>query len=475
VVNSSLFGLSGKVENLTQAIALLGTRPLKLLVLGFSLPDGLLDDLDARQLEHYWRGALTRAVAARQLAETMWNMPGDDAFLVALLQDIGVLVLLQQLGTPYARFLTQIRAERGRLVDMERSTLGFDHRELTVALLRQWQLPAMYADAIVETPPRENTTHAPDRRAITQVVDLATRFAELVDERRLLVLPELLERGEQYCAMTKDDLSRLVAEIDPQVEQLAGVLEVQLSGGETYSEVLAAAHRKLAQVAEDAAGMLIRIDDKLCDEVLVEARDLQQAVHDFARMPVATPQADHAGQRADAGLPPAVGPRPQLKRSEASAASARHQLAAGVAAAAAACRQRRTPLSLLLFEAATDNEAGLEIDADTALQSAVQQLVLDNDIAKEQVYRMAPASYGVVLPAVERREGVELAKQLATLLAESSGGQYMPLPLQLKAGVASIAAIPKGFEPPRLLTAADGCLAAARASGGSAIKSIEAY
>src|SRR5690606_23398264 len=46
VVNSSLFGLSSKVENLTQALALLGIKPLKLLVLGFSLPNKLLDEVD---------------------------------------------------------------------------------------------------------------------------------------------------------------------------------------------------------------------------------------------------------------------------------------------------------------------------------------------------------------------------------------------------------------------------------------------
>ena len=37
VVNSSLFGLSREVSDLNQALALLGTKPLKLLVLGFSL------------------------------------------------------------------------------------------------------------------------------------------------------------------------------------------------------------------------------------------------------------------------------------------------------------------------------------------------------------------------------------------------------------------------------------------------------
>src|ERR1041384_1888923 len=39
VVNSSLFGLGTPVSTLNQAVALLGIKPLKLLVLGFSLSE----------------------------------------------------------------------------------------------------------------------------------------------------------------------------------------------------------------------------------------------------------------------------------------------------------------------------------------------------------------------------------------------------------------------------------------------------
>ena len=39
VVNSSLFGLPREVSDLNQALALLGIKPLKLLALGFSLPE----------------------------------------------------------------------------------------------------------------------------------------------------------------------------------------------------------------------------------------------------------------------------------------------------------------------------------------------------------------------------------------------------------------------------------------------------
>lgn len=49
------------------------------------------------------------------------------------------------------------------------------------------------------------------------------------------------------------------------------------------------------------------------------------------------------------------------------------------------------------------------------------------------------------------------------------------MPIHLKAGVASISAIPNAFDATRLLDAAQNCLSAARTTGGTATKSIEVY
>ncbi len=47
VVNSSLFGLPHPISDLNQAITLLGLKPLKLLVLGFSVPPALTTGIEA--------------------------------------------------------------------------------------------------------------------------------------------------------------------------------------------------------------------------------------------------------------------------------------------------------------------------------------------------------------------------------------------------------------------------------------------
>ncbi len=67
VVNSSLFGLCRQVTDLGQALALLGVKPLKMLVLGFSLPTASTFTGDSRWLISYWRLAALKAVAGREL------------------------------------------------------------------------------------------------------------------------------------------------------------------------------------------------------------------------------------------------------------------------------------------------------------------------------------------------------------------------------------------------------------------------
>ncbi|QDU54149.1 HDOD domain-containing protein [Aeoliella mucimassa] len=474
VVNGAMFGLSGKVENLTQAIALLGIKPLKLLVLGFSLPKGLLADLDAVQLAQYWRTALTRAVAARQLAETQWKSPGDDAFLVALLHDIGKLVLLQQVGSPYANFLAQVQSEGGRLIEFEQRSLGFDHRQLTVALLRHWSLPEIYAASIETAPLKQNTVgDYSNEQSIPQILALANLMVELVNDHRLKVLPDLLEQGECYCGLTSDDLSRLLAEVEPRVEQLASVLQVEVSETAKYTEVLLEAHELMSQVATDAAGMLMLTEDQLCAQVLSDSSELQQAMRDFTRVPPPGDSALQGQGRADAPQASAMrGPRSRTTSVEAALATARARLAKVVAQQAIDCREQRISLSLVCIEASMADDGSMSTDAAAALNSALQPLMEEYQLSNDQYLRLSEASIAIVLPNIERREAVELTQRLVRLVDSNSGHAVPP---NIKAGAASISGIPKGWESVRLVEAAENCLSAARHAGGSSVKSIEVY
>ena len=203
VVNSSLFGLQRPVADLNQAIGLLGIKPLKLLVLGFSLPDSLFAEVAARELRWYWTSTLTRAVAARMLSEQLWHKPGDEAFIAGLLQDIGILVLLRELGEPYARFLAGAIQEKCHLAALEQDTLGFDHTSSARHCSRAGSFPSGSSRRLRRRRNRPASRMTPPEGDLPQILHLAELLVQLVGQRQFDVLPDLLEAGKAYRGMTR--------------------------------------------------------------------------------------------------------------------------------------------------------------------------------------------------------------------------------------------------------------------------------
>ncbi len=284
VVNSSFFGLRREVADLSQALNVLGNKPLRLLVLGFSLPDELFAEMAAEQLQWYWRTTLTRAVAARQLATELWGELGDEAFIVGLMHDIGILALLRELGQPYAKLLSRVIEQRSDLAALERDSLGFDHVELSAALMKHWHLPQRLVDAVAAPKQTERLAHAISVDAeLARILHLAELLAQLVGQRRIDLLPELLKAGGAYRDLTKGRLGVVVEKLQPQVEQLADVLSVELAGDQNYIEVLTSAHDQMASLTEELAGQLRhhRSEDEVYTELLQEAQELTLAMQSF--------------------------------------------------------------------------------------------------------------------------------------------------------------------------------------------------
>ncbi len=462
VVNSSLFGMQSKIENLTQAIALLGIKPLKLLVLGFSLPDELLEGLEPAALEDYWRGALTRAVAARQIAEQFYQMQGDDPFLAALLQDVGKLVLLQQLGEPYARFLSQVRAEAEDLVTLERQSLGFDHRQLSARLLRQWKLPSLYTDVIEWESGR---AEQPESDLVT-IVRLANLVADLVSQHRLAVLPELLELGESTCQLTTAGLHDLVARLEPQVAQLADILRVGLGEENSYIQLLESAHSQLAAAAEQAAGDLLAGTDTPYHKLLGESRELATSLRSFVEGLETKGATSHRPPHASSPLAPPFAPPAAASPIRGLSATSQQRAVDQLATVVAACRQFRRPLSLLVVD---PTPVGVPSQS-SKMHKLLTSLCQEHHLPPASMIPLDESAWALLLPGYERREAVSLAQQLVL-----DPAPWQAWATELKVGIATVTVIAKGFEPARMLTAAEGCLSAAQASGGSLVKSIEVY
>jgi HD-like signal output (HDOD) protein len=491
VVNSSLFGLSRAVGDLNEALALLGTKQLKLLVLGFSLPENLFLEVAAPQLAWYWNATLARAVAAREISEQLFRQPGDDAFLAGLLQDLGVLVLLRELGAPYVALISDAISYGADVKPLERQALGFDHTQLTAGLLAHWHMPPLLVAAIGERHDHKRLSkNRGDHTHLARVLHLAELLAQLVGQHRLSVLPDLLDAGREYCELDKTRLHDLVAGLEPKVRQLADVLSVDAARAASYLQTLADAHEQLSQVAEsvvkDLQGGGEGDAEWSADGDAVQSRraqesaaELRAAIQRFMTRPAssretlgaATPT-QRAGESpvepAAKTAPRSVEPTPRLPFpvGDYDEFTVRLTLTIGQ------CRSLHQPLSMV--------QVGVgAVEAQDPDQAKTIERFLDAACrGVEGASQTAPVGGGgrrvLVLPGRDRQEAVVAARavidRLKQLVDPLTRSGQLPTCL-IAAGVASVASPAKNFQAQRLLETAERCLAAALAGGG--VKSLE--
>jgi HD-like signal output (HDOD) protein/GGDEF domain-containing protein len=484
VVNSALFGLSRSVSDLNQALAILGTKPLKLLVLGFSLPEGLFEGVASEFLSRYWQRTLIKAIAARELCGHVARVSGDEAFIAALLQDIGTLVLIQHLGGPYMELLETAAASGGDALCLERRTLGFDRTQLTSRLLNHWQLPeAIVAAARLPASSDELAGETAARQPLRQIVYLADLLARVLLDQQPEALQELLEAIRGATSLDEPQLARLVEDLANKVPQLAGVLSLDLPEELNYSELLLRAYDQLAPLAAGAAAELIearrqaalRQAEELCQSG--SAQEVQRRASQWnvgrAKESLEDRSPGISGSAADQ-RPARLSGQQSLEGERAFQADP--QLAGSLTSAIAACRQRRAPVSLVLVQLDQYDElagrgAAEAEQAVNRLYSICQGL----DHGELRCHRLPRGSVSLVLANCERRQAVRLVQQLLDSWRRLADGARTAAwaGTSISIGLAAVALAPRNFPAQELVTSAARCLSGAQSSGGNCFKSIE--
>jgi len=491
VVNSSLFGLSRQVVDLHQALALLGIKPLKMLVLGFSLPKDLFEGLEGQTLRRYWQHTVVKAVACRLLAERLGRVSGDEAFLAGLLQDIGQLVLIQDLGPPYIRFLDHVEAQRGDVLAMELETLGFDHAVLSARLLEHWRLPPAVVAAVASPLDVDQILElSPAVRALPQILHLAELITRTIEDPRPESLDPLLAAGRRYASLGFEQLNALVIQLQEQVKQLAEALSIELAETHPYAELLRRAHEQLAEVSLEGAIELAALAAE--HRVLDQARSLQgelqaalaatrtgrsQVSGGITRGHAASAPSPHSLQIEGICNGPHTGAETPVQTPAASNSSiglGDPGLLGRVIEAIAHARVTRTATSLALVQVDGWDQAVLRLGPQQAIDLLRQ---LEMGLAswtqeRGSVLAVKDAQFALVWSERPRREALDAARQLLTAVKTWQLGNSQAN-LTLSVGVATLTLPPKNFPPQELIDAARRCLSGAQLSGGDTVKSWE--
>ena len=149
LANSAAFSPVKKVENLTQAVALIGFSQLEAIVLaaavGRSTPSESSQVFEPIQ---FWRASARRGVLADALASILCPARGSESFTAGFLQDMALPLLATRNSETYVPIMEQWHNDGGNLSELERDVIDWDHAEVATWMCCEWDFPENIAAAI---------------------------------------------------------------------------------------------------------------------------------------------------------------------------------------------------------------------------------------------------------------------------------------------------------------------------------------
>ena len=137
------------IVSVPDAISVLGFSVVRSLALAFSLisdyRSGRCRNFD---YQRFWSHSVVCAAALQALTLRTGAAPAEEAFSIGLLARVGSLAMATMFPDQYSTLLAQLQGGNGsRLSDLERRTFVMTHAELTTAMLLDWGMPKVFAEA----------------------------------------------------------------------------------------------------------------------------------------------------------------------------------------------------------------------------------------------------------------------------------------------------------------------------------------
>ena len=229
LVNSSFYGLSGKIETVSRAASILGMQPIHDLVLATSVGTAFSKASSPIMDMHvFWQSSVERGLLARLTAKWCNLVDSERLFVGGLLCDIGHLVIFQHIPDLAAQALNQAKTEKTRRTTCQRELLGFDAAEVGAELLKEWNLPLNYQQG---TRHHMNPSQVPDCSLEIEILHIAGMITEcqLLDIPRDQWMQWITVEDKELQELTDEDLDGFMAVVQEDLHMMLDLISPALA------------------------------------------------------------------------------------------------------------------------------------------------------------------------------------------------------------------------------------------------------
>lgn len=240
VVNSAMYQRRGgeQVRTVHRAVVVMGFETVRKLALGLSVFDMMSKLSRSPQLADIARHSLTTAGLAQILAEASGAVPPEEAFVTALVHDIGKVVLIECSAAAMDGVRQDMEAGVPPL-EAERRHFGISHDRAGRRLAARWQLPGDLLNVIGDhhdidalRPPQR----LDPRLGVIVFANALSHCAEGEGDADRAGL--ILHRAARSLGIPSAHLESLAQRLPAEVQDLAGRIGMEVENLTTYAGVV---------------------------------------------------------------------------------------------------------------------------------------------------------------------------------------------------------------------------------------------
>ncbi len=153
--NSALFGLPREITTVLMAVNVLGfknTRDMTIMAAtrGVYKRFGITEKM-------LWTHSISAAVGAKLIAAQYVPLMRDDAFICALLHDVGKVILNNECPERFAEVMMRTYNEGESSIQAETAVFGYTHTEVGSLITSRWNYPRVISNIILQHHREEET------------------------------------------------------------------------------------------------------------------------------------------------------------------------------------------------------------------------------------------------------------------------------------------------------------------------------
>ena len=281
MANSVQFAQRTPVTSIIRAVTILGVNRVKTTALGFQLVShlGRLGGVPF-DMKEFWQHSLLRACVARNVASRLIRELEEEAFLVGLLQDCGILLMVQIHGSSYAT-LCRSGLSPAAFFTVEKDSFPNTHVNAISAMASEWNLPEIIAGPL--TRHHEPTLLKANASTTDKLSAISYFVGNLQLSKELKAVTEdagLREYAFEVLGISEADWQRIQDQAAKDYAANASLFGSMLPEEVDVSELLSEANHHLVAAAGDSDDRIVSVEVEK-EAIQSEQKRLQSALRQY--------------------------------------------------------------------------------------------------------------------------------------------------------------------------------------------------